>query len=297
MNDVEQKIISLSIRTAVAGGAILILAAIAAIVANKKTSKKTFKLLKLPLFLSLAATSIIATLILGYNTVHLNVISESRGPVHWHADIEFWACGSEINLRDPSQFLSNKVGTSTYHEHNDKRIHLEGVVVNKSRDASLGKFMEVTGGFINDQGVGIPINPQSSKWFEPANSDGDTQSMAFGGRINDYVGETPEGKVLDLQNSANACGYNSKLQVFVYKYDKANKTYSQHKLTNPAGYVIRGEAIVPPGDCIIVEYDSPKDSTDKLCRQYGIRDSKRCVEFGVENYDPDLCNIRYEGVM
>lgn len=295
MADIEQQIINLSINTAYIGSAVLIVCALIALVANKRLPKKSFKKLKLPLFIPMLAAAVIGTGVLAYNTVYLNLVSESKGPVHWHTDIEFWACGSEIELRDPTGFLSNKIGTSTYHEHNDKRIHLEGVVVDESHDASLGKFMEVTGGYLNDQGIGIPLNDDPQRWLEDER-DGDPVDRAFLADIDRYIGETAEGQVLDLQNGRVSCdGQPAELQVFAYRFDEDSDTYRQTKVENPAGYVIRDEAIVPPGDCVIFEFDAPKAATDKLCEQYGVRDSRRCTEFGVSEYDPELCNIKYEG--
>lgn len=293
--DLEQQIISISTNAALIGGGIILLAAIIAVWADRRLKKKQFNHWKLPLFIILAGTSIVITLILAFNTVYINVVSESKGPVHWHADIEFWACDSEVELRNPTGLLSNKIGTSTYHEHNDKRIHLEGVVVDKDRDASLGKFMEVTGGYLNDQGAGIPLNDDRDSWLE-SEQDGDPHATDFAATMDRYVGETEDGPVLQLRDGSFACGTDSgELQAFVYRFNDDDDTYSQTKLADPAAYVIRDEAIVPPGDCIIVEFDKPKDETDKLCDQYGVRDSERCTEFGVKEYSEELCNIRYTG--
>lgn len=295
--DLERQITSLSINTALGAGAVLVICTLVSIWAAKRLPKKRFKKLKAPLFIVLVGTIVTATAVLAFNTVYLNVRAESKGPVHWHADIEFWACGSELELRDPTGILSNKIGTSTYHEHNDKRIHLEGVVVEKSRDASLGKFMEVTGGYINEQGIGIPLNKDSATWLAHADhQDGDKQNTDFQAMMSQYVSDTKDGPVLELKNKSLACNdADSELQVFAYQYDKTAKTYRQTKIADPAKYIIRDESVVPAGDCIIVEFDKPKRTTDKLCTQYGVRDAKRCVEFGVKAYNPELCNIRQVG--
>jgi hypothetical protein len=55
---------------------------------------------------------------------------------------------------------------------------------------------------------------------------------------------------------------------------------------------MREESIVPPGDCLIVEFAMPKKSTDRLCQQYGVRDVDRCTEFGVSEFNPELCNLK-----
>jgi hypothetical protein len=288
--DLEQKISQLGLKTVAVSSVILIVFCVLAALLKKH------KALKLPLFLVLAGTMIISTGILFASTVYLNTKAESGGPVHWHSDIEFWACGSELNLRDPSSKLSNKVGTSSYHEHNDKRIHLEGVVVRKSEDASLEKFMRVTGGYIHDKGIGIPLSKEESTWLAThEQQDADKQDVGAFEQLRSLVKQGRGGRVLELNNGQKCGNDKAELQVFVYSYNEEAKTYSQTKLAHPSNYTMREESTVPPGDCVIVEFDTLKARTNKLCRQYGIRDQKRCVEFGVKEFNPDLCNIRETG--
>lgn len=291
--DLELQIISLATRTVLTASVALIVLVLLASVTKNKSNK-----LKLPLFILIAITMMGTTAVLLGSTIYLNVKSDSGGPVHWHADIEFWSCGAELNLRDPTGFLSNKIGSTTYHEHDDKRIHLEGVVVDKSHDASLGKFMEVTGGYINETGVAVPLGSDPETWFAgEKQSDGDQQRpenyrLATGNK--NWISYDDEGAILTLQNGNYCSGGDSvpaEVQVFAYSYNETDDTYTQRKLDEPADYTIRDESIVPPGDCIIVEYNTPRATTDKLCQQYGVRDVRRCTEFGVENYSPDLCNI------
>ncbi len=293
MIDLEQQITHTSITSTIIASAVLVVFILLAIIANKTLPKKRFKHLKLPLFLVIIGAIVVNTAVLAFNTVYLNVKAESRGPVHWHADIEFWACGSELELRDPTGLLSNKIGSSTYHEHNDKRIHLEGVVVEKKRDASLEKFMEVTGGYKHEDGIGIPLNKDPADWLASReHQDGDSQRTDFLTALPEHIGQTAKGPVLKLEDGMYCGDQQAEVQTFAYQFDKATRTYTQTKLSYYPGYTIRDESVVPPGDCIIVEFDAPKSSTDKICNQYGVRDAERCVEFGVKTYDPELCNIR-----
>lgn len=292
--DLEQQIISLAMRTVLIGSVSLIILLLIAAVTKTRLPK-----LKLPLFILIALSMLGTTAILLGSTIYLNVKSDSGGPVHWHADIEFWSCGAELNLRNPTGFLSNKIGSATYHEHNDKRIHLEGVVVDKEVDASLGKFMHLTGGYVSRDVIAIPLGRDRSTWFANEKQiDGDKQSpdkFNYATGNDEWITYDDKGAVLTLKNGEYCGGGDivpSELQVFVFKYDKPTKTYAQTKLSNPANYIIRDESTVPPGDCIIVEFDVPKTRTDKLCQQYGVRDQKRCTQFGVEGYNPELCNIR-----
>lgn len=188
-------------------------------------------LVKKILFGSIVLVTILPTLFLAGSTVYLNSISESKGPVHWHADFQIWKCGTEVELRDPKG-LSNKIGTNVLHEHNDKRIHLEGVVIEKN-DASLGKFFKVIGGSILSERLEVPV-------------ENGTTVLETGG-----CGNQPE----------------SELQFFVYKTDSEGY-YTQEKLTNPASYIISPYGSVPRGDCVIVELDVYKEKTEKMCQSY-----------------------------
>ena len=180
--DLEHQIASTSLRVVLISSIILGVCTLLAVLINK-APKNIQNKAKLPLFIIIAGTMVLSTLYMTGSTVYLNVKSESGGPVHWHSGIEFWACDSEINLRDPVGFLSNKVGSATYHEHNDKYIHLEGVVVKKSVDASLGKFMEVTGGYITNDSIGIPLSSETSAWpttGDQLDGDDDVRQLGLG---------------------------------------------------------------------------------------------------------------------
>lgn len=287
--DLEHHIASLS-RNIVIWAALLliVLVVLSILLRDRKPALKPW------LFGALSATLILPTLFLIVSTIYLNVKSDSGGPVHWHAGIEFWACGTELELRDPTGFLSNKIGTNTYHEHNDKYIHLEGVVVRKEIDASLGKFMRVTGGSLSSAGIDVPLNEDSSTWFVTGDArDGDPQGdLAVEALASDFVRHTDEGPVASLSSGKQCAGQQAELQTFVYTYDKEADTYSQRKITKPEDYVIRDESSLgPPSDCVIFEFDTPKERTDKLCEQYGLRDAKRCTDFGVKEWNSELCNI------
>ncbi len=211
----------------VAGVLLLLLAGISLKIKKPKESIKEI------LFVSIVLTTLIPTIYLAGATVYLNTVSLSGGPVHWHAGFEVWDCGEAVDLIDPKGW-SNKIGTPTLHEHNDKRIHLEGVVV-RHEDSSLGKFFRVTGGAISDDLLVMRTN-----------------TGAFSLKNGDMC---PQGE--------------GKVQVFVYQTDK-DQYYSQKKVQNPQNYLISHESQVPAGDCIIVEFDTPKDRTDKLCRSYKV---------------------------
>lgn len=285
-SDIEGDLNAFSIRTILVSSLILI---VLLLIASRVVKNKKYKAIKTPLFIAIAATIILPSLLLVGSTIYINTISESKGPVHWHTDIEFWVCGEEIELRDPYEFLSNKIGTATYHEHDDKRIHLEGVVIEKEYDASLEKFMDVTEGSITDDSIVIATE---DRLFEN-DVDGDIPSGNQEG-ARGLMQRDEDGKAVISAQNGQDCGDGvpGELQVFVFRFNKEDDTYYQEKLENPGRYTMRDESVVPPGDCLIVEFGPSRNYTDRLCEQYGVRDSERCTEFGVSEFNPDLCNIR-----
>ena len=285
-SELEEHINSFTIRTVgIATLLLIVLMVLARLVVNNKQREH----FKKPLFILIALTIGLPSLLMTGSTIYVNTISDSGGPVHWHTDIEFWVCGQEVELRDPVGALSNKIGTSTYHEHDDKRIHLEGVVIDTEVDASLRKFLHVTGGEISTDKLVIPTEQSV---FED-DVDGDRVSGAPDSVMQFLTTDQNNRSILSMQNGLGCSPQNrAEIQVFLIRFDEASKTYTQTKLADPGAYVMRDESVVPPGDCVIVEYDVPKNRTTKLCQQYGVRDATRCVEFGVSTYNPELCNIR-----
>jgi len=213
---------------------IAILTAISILTKKKTEGKKIF------LFMIITIITIIATLYIATTTIYINVISESSAPVHWHADFEIWNCGEFIDLKSPSG-ISNRIGSSVFHEHNDFRVHVEGVLVEK-RHADLHSFFEVIGGSLTKERISIPTN---------------------------------EG-LLTLENNDLCNGEKGEIQAFLYRTidsEQAQKTgfvYEQIKLENFEDYILSPYSNIPPGDCIIIEFDVSKEKTDKMCESYTV---------------------------
>ncbi|MEK6939790.1 MAG: hypothetical protein AABX31_03610 [Nanoarchaeota archaeon] len=206
---------------------------ILAIISKRKLNnhkKLLFSLMVIPI--------IAATLYTAGTTIYLNHISATKGPVHWHADFEVWNCGKKLDVINPNG-LSNRIGTPVFHEHNDFRIHIEGVVI-KTEDVALDNFVNVIGGALSEESLGVPTN---------------------------------EGIVL-LRNGDLCSGKPGKVQVFVYTVANPQESgkwiYTQEKIEDYANYVLAPYSHVPPGDCIIVEFDREKERTDKICTTYQV---------------------------
>lgn len=286
VEDLEDEIASLSANsTWVAAIALIVLVIIAAL------TKERIPKLKLPLFIGISFIMASSFLFLAGSTVYLNLQSDTGGPVHWHADIEYWACGNQLELRDPFEFLSNKIGTATLHEHDDHRIHLEGVPVDVEKDASLGKYMYVIGGAITDSAFVLPLNPSDVGPYFENDIDGDGPTDRFGSQIEPYIRDTEDGPVARFVDGETCGDEVSDVQVFRYRVNEDDDTYYQEKLENPRDYVIRDNSLVPPGDCIIIEFGPTRDKTDKICSQYGVVDTERCEEFGVTEETRGICTL------
>ena len=103
---------------------------------------------------------ILSSVYLAGHTVYENLISDTGGPVHWHADYEVWVCGEKLDLINPSG-LRNKIGSPLFHEHNDDRIHIEGTVISL-HDVDLGEYFKVIGGELDSE-TGKLVYPIENK--------------------------------------------------------------------------------------------------------------------------------------
>lgn len=218
--------------TMVTSAIVIFLLVLSVIIKNESELVK--RLLFWPMAISIAGT----TLTLVALTIYLNISSYTKGPVHWHAGIEFYGCGEYIDLKNPVGRFSNKVGSPTFHEHNDQWMHLEGVPITP-HDASLGKFLGLVGVELTGSSLKIPSN----------------------------------GRVADFANGDRCGDIEGIVQVFIYKFEKAGDKYlyRQSRLTDmtvASEYVMSHTPNMPPGDCIIVEFDRRKDKTDNLCKVY-----------------------------
>ncbi len=171
------------------------------------------------LFILILIPVLFSTVYLAGSTVYTNMISESGGPVHWHADYEIWICGEKVILKGPEGW-DNKVGSPILHHHNEGadldgryRIHVEGVLVKKS-EAGLSHFFEETGNLLQESSIGLSLHDGTQKKW----SNGDV-----------------------CPNT----GKKGELKVFV----------NGKQLQNFTEYVISPYSNVPPGDFIKIVFE------------------------------------------
>ena len=235
-NSLERFFGSSSILIAYSAGIFIIFVVCIGILVKQKSDA-----LKKVLFGALLVAIVLPTIYFIGSTLYLNIISETRGPVHWHADFEIYACGQQITLASPQSRFSNKVGSPTFHHHDDNRIHLEGVGVDLS-DFDVSSFFSTIGGELTDTSFLIPTSTGPK--------------------------ELHNGDLCQNQQAGT-------WQVFVYSQEPKRPTvFKQRKLAVYTNYILSPQEKIPPGDCIIIEFDAPKEKTEHLCTAYKVESQK-----------------------
>ncbi len=246
--------------------------------------------LKAFVFYGFSAITFVATTVLLLSTILLQTTSDSSGNGHSQAEIEFWVCNTEIKPN------TAYIDSGRQFSQDGKRISVSGFVDNTSSTASLGAYMQAIGGEIQSESITIPLKDDSASWLASQQwIDGDPQGALDIGFIEQHMlrNDDSGATLLDITDGQRCPETNeTELQVFVYTADRQAKTYRQQKLDNPADYVLSSNQSVPPGDCVIVEFSQPKNTTDKLCPSYGLRDNLRCAAFGVSRIDDQLCSYQ-----
>jgi hypothetical protein len=275
--DLATSIGDLSVALVSAAAVMLIILVATAVMTHQRWPK-----FKAPLFTLIVLVTVATTLVLGGTTVALNLNSSTGGPVHWGSDYQIWACGNQLDLRNPQGLMGNRIGSSTLYEQNDGRIHYDGTPTNPPDDASLGKFMQVVGGEISDSSLVVPLNDQTGFTGQPAAPE----------QVQPYISTDRNGASARFVGGQSCGTEKGQVQAFAYHFNPDTKTYYQTKLDHPANYELSHTNSSPPGDCVIVEFAPVKASTDHLCYGYGIRDYDRCTEFGVVADKVASCDIR-----
>lgn len=180
----------------------------------------------------------VITLVIVADTINLTINSETKGPVHWHADYQIWNCGKRLDIMEPEK-LTNRIGTRLVHEHGDNRIHVEGIIKD-IHNADLHNFFNVLGGELTETSFSMPSND---------------------GIVTATDGELCNGEAAEVQ-------------IFAYIAENANPRQKSgflvEQLKVNENYILSPYQDVPPGDCIIIEFDKRKEKTDKICDTYRI---------------------------
>lgn len=117
--------------------------------------------------------------------IHQSQTSWSNGEIHWHADYEVLVEQEgelqRLNLIDPGNFcedtqhessymcsINDRVGSTEYHEHNDNRIHVEGVFKERE-EATLSAFFQQFSGELTNSKIVYPTNNGTVEVVEDSN--------------------------------------------------------------------------------------------------------------------------------
>lgn len=84
----------------------------------------------------------------------------------------------------------------------------------------------------------------------------------------------PEDHGMTTYKDGDKCSDGTEVSMQVFVYQTNNGAFMQKKLEDPQNYVISPHSQVPPGDCIIIEFDLRKDKTNKLCNFYKVAKEK-----------------------
>lgn len=175
--------------------------------------------------------------------MHESQTSWSGGEIHWHADYEVLVEQDgeleRLDLVDPSNYcegymcqVNDRTGETEYHEHNDNRIHLEGIFKER-KDATLSAFFKTFGGELTKDRLVYPTN------------DGKVEVEENGGNI----------KVLARKGVANQrhwCAIGGDLPT----EDRCQSDDNNEIVNSPSEYVVSPYQRGPTLDDIFVIYDS-----------------------------------------
>jgi hypothetical protein len=204
--------------------------------------------------------------------VHQSQTSWSGGEIHWHADYEVMVEENneyqQLDLIDPSNFceetrhesttmcsLNDRTGSTKYHEHNDNRIHLEGIFKERE-DAVLSAYFETFGGKLTNTELRYPTN---DRMVEKAEGNSETLKIL----IKQGVGGNREWCAIEKQSNLSE--------------QDICRTSEGELATTPSNYVISPYKRGPTLDDIFIVYDS-KPVEDAL---QDVRDDDKYEGMGI----------------
>jgi len=155
------------------GTAALLVSVTAALLLKDRLSDRGHRLLMGAILLIV----LVPTLYAAGAWIHGMATSWSGGEIHYHADYEVVVQDQngdyhQLDLVDPDEYcqqsrhessymcrLNDRVGATEYHEHNDRRIHLEGTFKQRE-DATLAAFFDTFGGELSNDRLVYPTDGQ-----------------------------------------------------------------------------------------------------------------------------------------
>ncbi|QKQ98718.1 hypothetical protein GKQ38_04295 [Candidatus Nanohaloarchaea archaeon] len=182
--------------------------------------------------------------------LHESQTSWSGGEIHYHADYEVIVNTSgnlhTLDLVDPTNYcssattqstlmckLNDRTGITKYHEHNDNRIHLEGIFKERE-DATLAAYFETFHGELSNTRMVYPTNNRTVEVTE--NADKNLKII-----VNRGTGGSRHWCIVgDQASKENTCV----------------NPYTGELATSPSEYIISPHKKGPSLDDIFIIYDS-----------------------------------------
>ena len=221
-----------------------------------------------------------SALLFGIATTFLTIAAPNHQVASWQAGVSFWSCGEQLTVQKPSKGMSTHVGTSPYfYKTVDQSFHYEGIPKSAQPDAHASNFIEALGGSLTDQSFALPV---------------DAQSIQANSLNSQFISTDKKGNAIINVANGKSCKDSSDqavVQVFMLTINRYDNTYKQEKVDHPERLAIGQEADPNLAPCIIVEFDTPKATTEHLCQSYGERDSMRCAQFGIPSYKQSNCTL------
>lgn len=242
----------------IAGGLLIFLGLVSELLVNRKQKTKFF------LFTSMSLVVGLPSLFLWGSSLFLNVFSDSGGKVSWRAGLEVWACGIHIKPKPQPTWVDGST------------LVFEDIYFNLSKELSLTNVLANNGAKIGGGNLRLAVDQNAINQLGP-------QERSL---IDDKLSLVDGQLEINLRSGQNCQQIPSELQIFVYQADENGQGYQQTKLTpgvkinqpisrletearelsQEQDYVYTPAESMPPGDCLIIELDVPKESTNKVCK-------------------------------
>ncbi len=208
------------------------------------------------------------------------------------SQIEYWACGVQLATPAPNKLFTSSNGEGAFYDYGDGLARFQGVIDQEADAPNLSNFQRAIGGSITATSMVLPLSPN----VVSSAVDGDIPDPSGISRIDKFIsGVEGDQATITLVNGSTCGSTSSVINIFGFNVNVSTNTYTQKKYEFPSNLDLG--KIKDTSDCIIVEFDSVREKTDRLCSEIGNRDSARCQDFRLINKQEGSCDLRqvFEG--
>jgi hypothetical protein len=203
------------------------------------------------------------------------------------SQIEYWACGVQLATPAPNKPFSSSNGEGAFYDYGDGFARFQGVIDQEVNAPNLSNFQRAIGGSITATSMVLPLSPD----VVSTTIDGDSPDPSGVSRIDKFVSSAVDDQsTITLVNGATCGSTSSVINIFGYSVNESTNTYMQKKYEFPSNLDLG--KIQNISDCIIVEFDSIREKTDRLCSEIGDQDAARCQDFRLLSKQEGSCDLR-----